>query len=188
MNTLQEFIAYLKKNPGRLSYASQGNGSLSHVGTEMFKMHTGTSMIHIPYRGSGAAIQDVLSGQLQLFMTTPPSVMGNIQAGKLKGLAVTSKLRHPNLPQVPTTAEAGLKGFELEAWVGIFAPAGTPKDVVQKLSSAIKQALDMPETRTRAAAAGIELRYLPPAELAGLVERETAFWAKTIQAARITAE
>jgi tripartite-type tricarboxylate transporter receptor subunit TctC len=187
-NTLGEFIAYLKKNPGRLSYASQGNGSLSHVGTEMFKMQTGTSMVHIPYRGSGAAIQDVLSGQVQVFMTTPPSVMGHIQAGKLKGLAVTSKARHPNLPQVPTTAEAGLPGFELEAWVGIFAPAGTPPDVVQKLTAAIRQSLELPETRTRAAAAGIDLRYLAPAELAGLVDRETAFWARTIQAARITAE
>jgi tripartite-type tricarboxylate transporter receptor subunit TctC len=187
-SNLKEFLAYLKSNPGRLSYASQGNGSLSHVGTEMFKMQTGTSMVHIPYRGSGAAIQDVLSGQVQVFMTTPPSVMGHIQAGKLKGLAVTSKTRHPGLPQVPTTAEAGLQGFELEAWVGIFAPAGTPPDVIGKLSAAIKQAMEMPETRTRAAAAGIDIRYAPPAELAALVDRETAFWAKTIQSAKITAE
>jgi tripartite-type tricarboxylate transporter receptor subunit TctC len=188
VNNLKEFIAYLKKNPGRLSYASQGNGSLSHVGTEMFKMETGTSMVHIPYRGSGTAIQDVLAGQVQVFMSTPPSLMGHIQQGKLKGLAVTSKVRHPGLPQVPTTAEAGLKGFELEAWVGIFAPAGTPPDVVAKLSTSIKQALEMPETRTRAAAAGIDLRYQPPAELAALVQRETAFWAKTIAGAKITAE
>jgi tripartite-type tricarboxylate transporter receptor subunit TctC len=188
VNNLKEFIAYLKKNPGRLSYASQGNGSLSHVGTEMFKMETGTSMVHIPYRGSGTAIQDVLSGQVQVFMSTPPSLMGHIQQGKLKGLAVTSKTRHPGLPQVPTTAEAGLKGFELEAWVGIFAPAGTPPDVINKLSASIKQALEMPETRTRAATAGIELRYQPPAELAALVQRETAFWAKTITNAKITAE
>jgi tripartite-type tricarboxylate transporter receptor subunit TctC len=187
-NNLKDFIAYLKKNPGRLSYASQGNGSLSHVGTEMFKMQTGTSMVHIPYRGSGTAIQDVLSGQVQVFMSTPPSLMQHIQGGKLKGLAVTSKARHPGLPQVPTTTEAGLKGFELEAWVGIFAPAGTPPDVVNKLSAAIKQAMEMPETRTRAAAAGIDLRYQPPAELAALVQRETDFWAKTIQTARIKAE
>jgi tripartite-type tricarboxylate transporter receptor subunit TctC len=185
---LQEFIAYLKKNPGRLSYASQGNGSLSHVGTEMFKAQTGTSMVHIPYRGSGAAISDVLSGQVQVFMTTPPSVMGHVQAGKLKGLAVTSNARHPALPQVPTTAEAGLKGFELEAWVGIFAPAGTPPDVIARLSAGIKQALELPETRTRAAAAGIDLRYLPPAQLDALVQRETAFWARTIQSSKISAE
>ncbi|MES2972285.1 MAG: tripartite tricarboxylate transporter substrate binding protein [Pseudomonadota bacterium] len=187
-NNLKEFIAYLKVNPGRLSYASQGNGSLSHVGTEMFKMQTGTSMVHIPYRGSGPAIADVLSGQVQVFMTTPPSVMGHVQAGKLKGVAVTSTSRHPGLPQVPTTAEAGLKGFELEAWVAIFAPAGTPPDVVNKLSAAIKQAMELPETRTRAAAAGIDIRYQPPADLAALVQRETAFWAKTIESARITAE
>jgi tripartite-type tricarboxylate transporter receptor subunit TctC len=187
-NTLAEFIAYLKKNPGRLSYASQGNGSLSHIGTEMFKTQTGTSMVHIPYRGSGSAIQDVLSGQVQVFMTTPPSVMQHVQAGKLKGFAVTGKTRHPGLPNVPTTAEAGLKGFELEAWVAIFAPAGTPPDVVSKLTASIKTALEQPETKTRADAAGIELRYLPPAALDAVVKRETEFWAKTIKAAGITAD
>jgi tripartite-type tricarboxylate transporter receptor subunit TctC len=186
--TLAEFIAYLKKNPGRLSYASQGTGSLSHVGTEMFKMTTGTSMVHIPYRGSGAAIQDVLSGQVQVFITTPPSVMQHVQNGKLKGLAVTGAARHPGLPNVPTTAEAGLKGFELEAWVGIFAPAGTPPDVIAKLSAAIKRAMDLPETKTRADALGIDIRYAPPSELDALVKRETAFWTKTIKAAGITAE
>jgi hypothetical protein len=187
-NTLPEFIGYLKANPGKLSYASQGNGSLSHIGTEMIKMQTHTSMVHIPYRGSGPAVQDVLSGQVQVFITTPPSVMGQIQAGKLKGLAVAGKTRHPGLPSVPTTAEAGLKGFELEAWVGIFAPAGTPPDVVNKLSASIKQAMDMPETKTRANAAGIEIRYLPPEALDALVKQETDFWAKTIKAAGITAD
>jgi len=187
-NNLNEFISYLKVNPGKLSYASQGNGSLSHIGTEMFKMQTHTSMVHIPYRGSGPAVQDVLSGQVQVFITTPPSVMGHVQSGKLKGLAIAGKSRHPGLPSVPTTAEAGLKGFELEAWVGIFAPAGTPPDVVTKLSSQIKQALEQTETKTRANNAGIELRYLPPEALDDLVKRETTFWAKTIKAAGITAD
>ena len=187
-STLPEFIAYLKKNPGKLSYASQGNGSLSHVGTEMFKLRTGTSMVHIPYRGSGQAIQDVLAGQVLVFITTPPSVMGHVQAGKLKGLAVAGKSRHPGLPAVPTTGEAGLKGFELEAWVAIFAPAGTPPEVVAKLSSSIKQALDQPETKTRASTAGIELRYLPPDQLEALVKSETEFWTKTIKSAGITAD
>ncbi|OYY48069.1 MAG: ABC transporter substrate-binding protein, partial [Polaromonas sp. 35-63-240] len=165
-----------------------GNGSLSHIGTEMFKLQTQTSMVHIPYRGSGPALQDVLSGQVQVFITTPPSVMGQVQLGKLKGLAVAGKSRHPGLPGVPTTSEAGLKGFELEAWVGIFAPAGTPADVVSKLSSQIKAALELPETKTRADGAGIELRYMPPAALDALVKKETEFWAKTIKTAGIKAE
>ncbi len=188
VNNLAEFTSYVKKNPAKLSYASQGNGSLSHIGTEMFKQQTHSSILHIPYRGSGPAIQDVLSGQVQVFITTPPSVMGHVQAGKLKGLAVTSKARHPGMPNVPTTAEAGMKGFELEAWVGIFAPAATPPDVVAKLTSQIKAALELPETKTRADTAGIELRYLPPAGLDALVKKETEFWAKTIQAAGITAD
>jgi tripartite-type tricarboxylate transporter receptor subunit TctC len=188
VNTLSEFITYLKANPGKLSYASQGNGSLSHIGTEMFKLQTHTSMVHIPYRGSGPALQDVLSGQVQVFITTPPSVMGQVQVGKLKGLAVAGKSRHPGLPSVPTTAEAGLKGFELEAWVGIFAPAGTPADVVTKLSGQIKAALELPETKTRADGAGVELRYQPPAALDALVKKDTEFWAKTIRTAGIKPE
>lgn len=188
VNNLGEFITYLKANPGKLSYASQGNGSLSHIGTEMFKLQTQTSMVHIPYRGSGPALQDVLSGQVQVFITTPPSVMGHVQTGKLKGLAVAGKTRHPALPAVPTATEAGLKGFELEAWVGIFAPAGTPADVVGKLSGQIKAALELPETKTRADGAGVELRYQPPAALDALVKKETAFWAKTIKTAGIKAE
>jgi tripartite-type tricarboxylate transporter receptor subunit TctC len=188
VNNLAEFITYLKANPGKLSYASQGSGSLSHIGTEMFKLQTKTSMVHIPYRGSGPALQDVLSGQVQVFITTPPSVMGQIQVGKLKGLATAGKTRHPGLPNVPTTAEAGLKGFELEAWVGIFAPAGTPADVVTQLTGQIKAALELPETKTRADGAGIELRYLPPAALDALVKKDTEFWAKTIKSAGITAE
>lgn len=186
--TLQEFIAHLKKNPGRLSYASQGNGSVSHIGTEMFKSQTGTRMVHIPYRGSGPAMQDVLSGQVQVFMTTPPSVMGHVQQGKLKAFAVTGAQRHPGLPNVPTTAEAGLKGFELESWVAIFAPAGTPPEVVNRLAAGIKQGLETPEAKARADGAGIEIRYLPPAALDAMVKRETEFWARTIKAAGITAD
>jgi tripartite-type tricarboxylate transporter receptor subunit TctC len=187
-NNLKELLSYIQSNPGKLSYASQGNGSLSHVGTEMLKSQTGTSMVHIPYRGSGPAIQDVLAGQVQVFMTTPPSVMQHVQSGKLKAYAVTGKSRHPGLPQVPTTAEAGLKGFELEAWVAIFAPAGTPADVIAKLTGAIRQALEQADVKTRAAAAGVELRYLPPDALDALVKRETEYWSKVIKTAGITAD
>ena len=188
VNSLRDFLSYLKANPGKLNYASQGNGSLSHVGTALFEQATQTDMQHIPYKGSGAAIQDVLAGNVQVFITTPPSVLGHVQAGKLKALAVTARTRHPSLPNVPTTAEAGLAGFELEAWVALFAPAGTPPDVIAKLSAEVKRALDLPESKQRAAAAGVELRYQGPAELAGLVQRETDYWGKVIRGRNITAD
>ncbi len=185
VNTLREFIAYAKANPDKLNYASQGNGSVSHIGTEIFKMQTGAQMTHVPYKGSGQAIADVLAGQVQVFITTPPSVMQHVQTGKLKALAVTGKSRHPGMPQVPTVAEAGLSNFELESWVAIYAPAGTPAAVLQKLSGDLKRAMDMPETRQRADAAGIEVRYLSPADTTRVLERETADWAKAIKAANI---
>ena len=142
-------------------------------------------MIHIPYKGSGAAIQDVLAGQVQVFITTPPSVMGHIQTGKLKALAVTGKTRHPMLPNVPTVAEAGLPGFQLESWVALYVVTGTPKPVIDKLSATVKTALDLPEVKQRADAAGIELRYLPPDEMTKLLSRETLEWSKAIKSANI---
>ena len=186
-NTLKELIAYLKANPGKVNYASQGNGSLSHVGTALFEQQTGTQMVHVPYKGSGPAIQDVLAGQVQFFMTTPPSVMGHVQSGKLKAFAVTGKTRHPMLPNVPTTAEAGLAGFELEAWVALFAPAGTPAPVLNELSAQVKKALDLPETRQRAATLGIEPRYLNPEQLGALVKKDTDYWGGVIRSRNISA-
>jgi tripartite-type tricarboxylate transporter receptor subunit TctC len=187
-NTLKDFVAYVKANPGKLNYASQGNGSLSHVGTELFQANTGTEMLHVPYKGSGPAIQDVLGGQVQVFMTTPPSVMQHVQAGKLKAFAVTGKTRHPGLPNVPTTAEAGLAGFEVEAWVGLFAPAGTPPAVVQQLTEKVKAALATPEAKAVADRTGIEIRYLPPAALGALVQKETEYWGGVIKAKNIRAD
>jgi len=184
-NTLKEFIAYAKQHPGKLNYASQGNGSVSHIGTEIFKLQTGVSMVHVPYKGSGQAIADVLGGQVELFITTPPSVMQHVQSGKLKALAVTGKTRHPGMPNVPTVAEAGLANFELESWVALYAPAGTPPAVLQKLSTDVKRSMELPETKQRADAAGIEVRYLSPVETSKVLERETAEWAKAIKAANI---
>ena len=184
-NNLKDFIAYAKQNPGKLNYASQGNGSVSHIGTEIFKLQTGVSMVHVPYKGSGQAIADVLAGQVQVFITTPPSVMGHVQSGKLKALAVTGKTRHPQMPQVPTVAEAGLSGFELESWVALYAPAGTPPAVLQKLSQDVKRSMELPETKQRADAAGIEVRFLSPADTTRQLERETIDWGRAIKAANI---
>jgi len=187
-NTLTELIAYLKSNPDKVSYASQGSGSLAHVGTEIFKSQTSTQMVHVPYRGSGPAIQDMLAGQVQLFITTPPSVMQHIQAGKLKGIAVTGKTRHPGLPQVPTTAEAGLPGFELEGWVALFAPTGTPADALNRLTAAVKASVETPEVVAKAKAAGLEIRFLAAPALQEVVRAETAGWAKTIKGANIVVQ
>ena len=187
-NTLKEFAAYLKANPGKLNYASQGNGSLAHVGTALFEQATGTDMVHVPYKGSGAAIADVLGGQVQVFITTPPSVMQHVQAGKLKAYAVTGKTRHPGLPNVPTVAEAGMPGFELEAWVALFAPAGTPAPVVAQLAEATRKALATPEAKAAAEKFGVEIRYADPQGLAALVTRETDYWGHIIRTRKITAD
>ena len=185
---LAQFIDYLKKNPGKVNYASQGSGSLSHVGTALFAQMTQTDLTHVPYKGSGPAMQDVLSGQVQMFMSTPPSVGPYAQSGKLRALAVTSKTRHPMLPDVPTTAEAGLPGFEPEAWVALFAPAGTPKDVVAKLHGTVKAALESPEVKQRAALQGIAPTVMSNEQLAQLVKTDTEHWSKIIKANKITVE
>jgi len=186
VNNLKELIAYAKANPGKLNYASQGNGSVSHIGTEIFKQTTGVDMVHVPYKGSGPAIQDVLAGQVQVFITTPPSVMQHVQSGKLKGLAVTGKNRHPGMPNVPTTTEAGLASFQLESWVALYAPAGTPAPVVTKLTDSVKKSLALPEIKERADAAGVEVRYLNPQAMDALLKKELPYWNKAIKSANIT--
>jgi tripartite-type tricarboxylate transporter receptor subunit TctC len=188
VNNLKELIDYLRKNPGKVNYASQGNGSLSHLGTELFKQQTQTQITHVPYKGSGSAIKDVLAGEVQLFITTPPSVISHVQVGKLKAIAVAGKSRHPMMPNVPTTAEAGLPGFTLDAWVALFAPAGTPPAVIGKLSEEVKKSLDAPDAKQRAAQQGVELRYLPPDALGNLVKTETDYWTRIIRSANITAQ
>lgn len=187
-NTLPELVDYLKKNPGTVNYASQGVGSLAHIGTEIFKQQTGTDMTHIPYRGSGAAMQDFVAGNVQLFITTPPSVMGYIQNNQLKGLAVTDNKRHPMLPDIPTTVDAGMPEFQLNAWVGLFAPRNTPDDVVNKLTTALEKAIQDPAVQKRAASAGIEARYENPEVLGKRVDGELKYWADTIKNANIKAD
>ena len=187
VTSLKELVEYARKNPGKLNYASQGSGSIPHVGTELFKQMNDVDMVHVPYKGSGPAIQDVLSGQVQLFITTPPSVLGHIQQGKLRAIAVASDTRHPLLPDVPTSVEQGMD-FKLDAWVALFAPAGTPDEIVAKLSDALAGSLDSPEVRSRAAQAGSTARPMVSAELGRTVAADTAHWSKVIKAANIRAD
>jgi len=187
IHDLKELIAYAKAHPGQLNYASQGSGSVPHVGTELLKQMTQTDMVHIPYKGSGPAIQDVLSGRVQMFMTTPPSVIGHIQQGKLRAVAVAGKARHPMLPDVATAAEQGFD-FELDAWVSLFAPAGTPDDAVKVLAQALERELQRDDVRQSAEAAGVAVRFQGPEELGRTVEADTKYWSRVITSAGITAD
>ena len=186
VNNLKELVAYAKAHPGEINYASQGSGSVPHVGTELIKQLTQTDMVHVPYKGSGPAIQDVLSGRVQLFVTTPPSVIGHVQMGKLRAIAVAGAARHPMIPDVPTAAEQGYPGFELDAWVALFAPANTPDAVVQKISAALDAGLQKPERIKTATEAGIRVNYQNPEQLGRTVKDDTAHWSQVIESANIT--
>jgi len=186
--TLADLVAYAKANPGKLNYASSGNGSIQHIAGELFKQLTGTFITHIPYRGAGPAVQDLMGGQVDLFITTPASVVQHVKAGKLKALAVTSAARLPALPQVPTAVEAGLKGFTLDSWFALYGPAGLPAEVVQSLNAEIGKILAMPEIRRRSEESGTAVEQMSPAQLADFTRKELDYWGKVIMSSKITAE
>lgn len=188
VNNLQELIAYARANPGRLNYASSGNGSIQHIAGELLKQLTGTFITHIPYKGSGPAVQDLMGGQVDLFITTPAGVVSQIQAGRLKGLAVTSPQRLSSLPAVPTAAESGLKGYELDSWFALYAPAGTPADVVQLLNAEVGKIITSPETRKKAEESGTAVERMTPAQLGEFTKKELDYWGRVIKGARITLE
>ena len=188
VSNLRELIAYAKANPGKLNYASSGNGSIQHIAGELFKQLTGTFITHIPYRGAGPAVQDLLGGQVDLFFTTPESVVSQIKAGKLKGLAVTSPTRLASLPQVPTAAESGLQNFNLDSWFALYGPAGMPADMVQMLNGEISKILAMADVRKRAEDAGTTVEQMSPAQLGDFTRKELAYWGNVIKSAHITAE
>lgn len=140
VSNLQEFIALGKKNGKGWFYASSGNGSIQHIAGELFEQQAKVPVTHVPYKGAGPAVNDLLGGQVDMFVTTPPSVIGHVTSGKLKALAYTGKQRHPSLANVPTSAEAGLPGYDVESWFAVFAPAGTPAPIVARLSAEIRNA------------------------------------------------
>jgi tripartite-type tricarboxylate transporter receptor subunit TctC len=187
-NNLTELIAYARANPGRLNYASSGNGSIQHIAGELFKQRTGTFITHIPYRGSGPAVQDLMAGQVDIFITTPAGVVSQIQGGKLRGVAVTSAQRLGSLPAVATAAEQGLKGFELDSWFALYGPAGLPADVVALLNTEIGKILASGEVRRKAADSGTDVEHMSPQQLADFTKKELDHWGGVIRGARITLE
>lgn len=188
VHNLKELVEYAKAHPNELNYATSGNGSVPHIGMELFKQKTGIQITHVPYKGAGPAIQDVLAGNVQMTVATPPSLAGFVTSGKLRPLAVAAKNRIAMLPDVPTTAEAGFPGFELEAWVALFAPANTPKDVVDKLSDAARQALETTKVKELMSTAGVSVWYLAPADLDTQVRKDIDYWQPVIRKAGITIE
>jgi tripartite-type tricarboxylate transporter receptor subunit TctC len=188
INNVKELIAYAKKNPGKLNYASAGSGSIQHIAGELFKQQTGTFITHIPYRGSGPAVQDLMGGQVDLFITTPAGVVSQIQAGRLRGLAVTGKKRLSALPQMPTTDEAGLPNYEVDSWFAMYAPAGTNPEIIQRLNQALGIALSTPEAQTKAENAGTTIKTMTPAELGDYTRKELDRWGKVIQTSKMTVD
>jgi tripartite-type tricarboxylate transporter receptor subunit TctC len=185
---LKALVALAKAEPGKLNYATPGSGSVPHVGMELFKQQTGTDFTHVPYKGAGPAMQDVIAGNVQVTVATPPSLLGFVQAGRMRALAVTARERHALLPDVPTAAEAGYPDFLLEAWVALFAPAGTPPEAIAKLTASAREALASPEAVEKIRATGMTMRYLPPVELDGVVKADLAYWGKVIRDAKIKAD
>ena len=188
VKTLPELIAYAKANPGKLNYASSGNGSLQHVTGAMLEQQGGVKMVHVPYKGTGPALQDLLGGQVDLTFGTAPPFMPHIQSGKLRVLAVTGKERLPSLPDVPTTAEAGYPGVNATSWFGLFAPAATPKAVIDKLAADTRAVVQSAAFKQKAQEQGATADYLGPQQMADRVKTDLASWADVVKASKIEAD
>jgi len=185
--TAPEFIAYAKANPNKLNFASGGNGTASHMQFELFKLMSGVSMVHVPYRGSAPALTDLLSGQIQLMFDPMPSSIGHIKAGKLRALAVTTATRSEVLPDIPTVGEF-VPGYEASTWFGIVAPTNTPTEIIEKLNNAVNAGLADPKIKARLAEMGGMLLAGSPADFGNVIAEETEKWGKVIRAANIKPE
>jgi len=181
VKTLEEFVAYAKERPGKVDYASSGNGSGQHLFMALLASMTGMKMNHVPYRGSGQATADLLGGQVQASIPGTAGMVGHIKAGKLRALAVTGAKRSPQLPDVPTVAESGVPGYEAYVWMGLLAPKGTPAPIIDKLQRELKEVLATNDVKTYMANAGIEIVASTPAEFATFFRAEKDLWAKVIR-------
>lgn len=185
---MKDLVAYAKAHAGKLNYASSGNGSLQHVTGAMLEQQAGIKMVHVPYKGTGPALQDLLGGQVDLTFGTAPPFMPHIQSGKLKVLAVTGKERLPSLPNVPTTAEVGLPGVNATSWFALFAPAAVPKPVIDKLAADLKKVVEDPAFRKKAQDSGATADYLSPQQLGEQVKTDLASWAAVVKSSNIQPE
>ena len=183
---LKSFIAYAKANPGKLNYASVGAGSVPHLGGVLLNKAAGLDLVHVPYKGSGPATADIVAGQVEMLIVTPPAVSGHIRNGNLKALALASDKRLPSFPEIPTTAEAGLPGFTLDGWFALFAPAGTPQPIIDRLNAAMVKVGKMEAVVARANQLGVVLKDWAPGQMDSFAKGEVETWGKVIRDNKIT--
>ncbi|HQQ69661.1 MAG TPA: tripartite tricarboxylate transporter substrate binding protein [Alicycliphilus sp.] len=186
--SVREFIAYAKANPGKLSYSSSGAGGGPHLAAEMFKADTGTFILHVPYRGGGPAVADLIAGHVQLSFMTVLEASGHIKAGRLRALAVTSDKRVPALPDVPTLDEAGVPGFNSISWIGLLAPFGTPPELTEKIAADVREVVAREDVRKRLSDLGAVPAGSTPAAFAKLIDDDRKRYAQVIQAQKITTD
>lgn len=187
-NSVQEFIALAKAQPGKLNYGSGGNGTNTHLAGELFKSTTGTNIVHVPYKGAGAVLADLMGNQVQALITSVPTALSHIRSGKLKALMVTGAERNAMLPDVPTAKEAGIPKMDIDYWIGIGAPAGTPQATVDKLNKEITAALALPDTKKKISEMGLTVVGNTPAQATQFVNAEIQRWSAVIKQAGIKPE
>lgn len=185
INDVKAFVDYVKRNPGKVSYGSAGAGSLTHLTAELFKQQTGAFMVHIPYRGIAPATNDLLGGQTQAMFPGLAAALPHIRSGRLKALAVTGVQRHPQLPNVPTLEEAGMKGFDAQQWYGVVGPAGMPAAVVKTLNDGLNAIMAQPDLKAKLSAEAVELMPMSPAQLADFMKKDLARWSDLAKARNI---
>lgn len=182
VKSVQDFIRLARSRPGQLSYASAGTGSASHLAMELFKSTARVDILHVPYKGATPGITDLMGGHVQVMLIGLPGALPPVSAGRLKALAVSSLRRSPAVPELPTIAESGLPGFEVINWLGVLAPAGTPRDIITKLNQEIVKGLQQPDTKAKLVSQGFETMGGTPEQFAAYMKSETAKWAKVVKA------
>lgn len=188
VKTVAELVAMAKAKPDSLSYASTGNGSSNHISMELFKSLAGVRIVHIPYKGSAPAVTDLLGGQVHVMFDNAPNVLLQVKAGRLRALAQTGATRSSIAPDLPTVAEAGVPGYELTVWFGLVAPAGTPREVIQKLNAEVLKILAMPDVRERFLSQGVEPLGSTPEQFGDHIKAQMAKWGKVVRDAGVQAE
>ncbi|HET9734130.1 MAG TPA: tripartite tricarboxylate transporter substrate binding protein [Burkholderiales bacterium] len=181
VQNVKDLIAMARSSPGKLNYSSAGVGTTQHLAAELFKLRTGTFIVHIPYKGTAPSLAGLIGGEVEMSFANIPSIQAHLKSGRLRALAVTAGKRDPQIPDVPTMKEAGLEGVEVVVWYGVFAPAGTPKEIVQKLATGIQRATRDPETSRRLLEQGAVPVGNTPEEFAKLVREEVARWAEVVK-------